>query len=406
MPPGSNKAMKNNIELIPSGISFLDEAWGGVYSGGSYLVVGPRRSGRTSLGLQFAAQSGKEGCVYFTTSRPRNLMIQSAALDLDLERHMQRRSIRVVRVALPSGERAPGSPEPDITERIAAIEQHVLECKPKRVVFDELTPFTDGDGEHLLPEIFARTVETFEEEGVTSMFILGEPVAPSPRSVTESLVREATASIYLQRAVPVSASERPGGRMFIVPNVGHAEGQFVARYFVEPERPLQVESREEWLRMPHREERTVDQGRISLLDAAPGAFHGSPISDPHAFLSALNHRLGAGSPAGDPVRVAAFRVDAPAGRDSKLMFDHVVNAVRNFAGPADALCVHRDMVVVLDGGGSNRNDVHTMVAGRLDDMFRSIAGVMIQVHEPFNNPDLLFSHLEHRFHDESGRVGS
>ena len=397
--------MKNNVDLIPSGISFLDEAWGGVYSGGTYLVVGPRRSGRTSLGLQFAAQSGKEGCIYFTTSRPRNLMIQSAALDMDLERHMQRRSIRVVRVSLPEGDQAHRSRESDIRERIAAIEHHVMECKPKRVVFDELTPFTGTEGDFTLPEVFARTVESFEEEGVTSMFILGEPAAPTARSVTESLVREATASIYLQRTVPAGASEPPGGRMFIVPNVGHAEGQFLARYFIEPQRPLRVELREGWLRMPLREERTIDQGQTSLLDAAPGAPHRSSFSDPHAFLAALNHRIGAGHSAGEPVRVAAFRVDAPRGRDSHLMFEQVVNAVQSFAGPGDSLCVHRNMVVVLDGG-NGQNGVHTMAAGRLDDMFRSIAGVMIPIHEPFVDPELLFSHLESNFLAEPGGIAS
>jgi circadian clock protein KaiC len=397
--------MKNNVELVPSGISFLDEAWGGVYSGGSYLVVGPRRSGRTSLGLQFASQSGKEGCVYFTTSRPRNLMIQSAALDLDLERHMQRRSIRVVRIAPPAAESGGANTEADIADRIAAIEQHVLECKPKRVVFDELTPFTGGDGGGALSEAFARTVESFEGEGVTSMFIIGEPVAPEPRSVTESLVREATASIYLQRTMSPNAAERPGGKMLIVPNVGHPEGQFVARYFVEPQRPLQMESRESWLRMPLREERAVDQGRPWLLETSPGHAHESPGSDPGAFLAAVNHRIERRHSADMPVRVAAFRVNAPDGRDSTLMFHQVVNAVQSFAGPEDTVWVHRNMIMLLDGS-SEVIDIHTMVAGRLDKMFRSITGVMIHIEAPFRDPEQLFAHLENRFQNDTEREAS
>jgi hypothetical protein len=111
------------------------------------------------------------------------------------------------------------------------------------------------------------------------MFILGEPAAHAQRSVTESLVREATASIYLQRTVPVSAADRPGGRMLIVPNVGHAEGQFVARYFVESQRPLQVDSRDTWCRIPLREEWTGDQGRTLLPDSPTGPFHESPGSE-------------------------------------------------------------------------------------------------------------------------------
>jgi circadian clock protein KaiC len=261
------------VQLVPSGISFLDEAWGGVYKGGSYIIVGPRKSGRTSLGLQFAERAGDGGCIYFTTSRPRKLLIQSTALNLDLERHLQEGAISIVRIAPPpagTGDRGAGC---EIVERLAEIEQHVLAARPGRVVFDELTPFANAEGGNVLSQMFNRIIETFEEEGVTSMFILGEPAGAPERAVTEDLVRESTASIYLQRTVAAAASDRPGGRMLIIPNVGHAEGQFVARYFVESQRPLQIEPRDGWSRMPLREEWGDVHGRTLLRDASSSAIH-------------------------------------------------------------------------------------------------------------------------------------
>ena len=273
--------MKNGVQLVSSGISFLDEAWGGVYAGGSYVVVGPRKSGRTSLGLQFASQSGDDGCVYLTTSRPRNLLIQSTALDLNLAQHLSENTIRVIRIALPCAGNGESDVDREIADRFAEIEQHVLETRPGRVVFDELTPFAGANGGGVLPRMFARTVEAFEEEGITSMFILGEPAAHAERTVTESLVREATASIYLERTIPPSAADRPGGRMLIVPNVGHAEGQFVARYFVEPKRPLQIEPRDAWRRVPLREEWADERERTLLPDASTAPPHDpSPSTDP------------------------------------------------------------------------------------------------------------------------------
>jgi circadian clock protein KaiC len=265
--------MKNGVQLISSGISFLDEAWGGVYAGGSYVVVGPRKSGRTSLGLQFAAQSGDVSCVYFTTSRPRNLLIQSAALDLDLEHHLRSHSIRIIRIALPSAGNDGRSRECAVAERLAEIERHVLETRPGRVVFDELTPFAGGDGGSILPQMFSRMVEAFEEDGVTCMFILGEPAAHAERTITESLVREATASIYLQRTIPSIAADRPGGRMLIVPNVGHAEGQFVARYFIESGRPLQIEPRDGWRRLPLRDDWEGEHEQTLLPDSTSAPLH-------------------------------------------------------------------------------------------------------------------------------------
>lgn len=270
--------MSQPVQLVPSGISFLDEAWGGVYAGGSYVVVGPRRSGRTSLGLQFASSVHDGGCVYFTTSRPRKLLIQATALDLDLERHLHDGTISVVRIALPStiaGERGVAC---EIADRLAEVEQHVLASRPGRVVFDELTPFAGTDGGSVLPQMFSRMIESFEEEGVTSMFILGEPAGISERAVTEELVRESTASIYLQRSVAGGVTDRPGGRMFIIPNVGHAEGQFVARYFVESRRPIQIEPRDAWSRMPLREEWGDVQGRTLLSDPSAGVLREPPIA--------------------------------------------------------------------------------------------------------------------------------
>ena len=42
--------MKKKIQLVSSGISIVDNAWGGFYRGGTYLLIGPRKSGRTLLG--------------------------------------------------------------------------------------------------------------------------------------------------------------------------------------------------------------------------------------------------------------------------------------------------------------------------------------------------------------------
>ena len=52
--------MKKKIQIIPSGISLVDKAWGGFYRGGTYLMIGQRKSGRTLLGLQYAMETAKQ----------------------------------------------------------------------------------------------------------------------------------------------------------------------------------------------------------------------------------------------------------------------------------------------------------------------------------------------------------
>ena len=76
--------MDKCIELVPSGIPFLDQNWGGVYRGATYVVHGPPKSGRTLTGLQFASQAAAsdEVCVYLTNIRPRNLIIHAASMGI------------------------------------------------------------------------------------------------------------------------------------------------------------------------------------------------------------------------------------------------------------------------------------------------------------------------------------
>jgi len=96
--------MKKTIRLFHTGIPIVDNAWGGFYNGGTYLLVGERRSGKTLLSLQFAAETAKskEVCLYFTNSRPKDLIIHAASIDIDLESYINNNSIIIVRVANPS----------------------------------------------------------------------------------------------------------------------------------------------------------------------------------------------------------------------------------------------------------------------------------------------------------------
>ncbi|HSP86953.1 MAG TPA: ATPase domain-containing protein [Ignavibacteriaceae bacterium] len=80
--------MRKKIQLTSSGISFVDETWGGFYSCSTYMLVGPRKSGKTLLGLQFAQEAVKNQqtvCIYFTNMRPKDLMINGVAINFDLQ---------------------------------------------------------------------------------------------------------------------------------------------------------------------------------------------------------------------------------------------------------------------------------------------------------------------------------
>ena len=49
--------MKKSVQLFLSGIPIVDSAWGGFYHGGTYLLVGEKKSGKTLLSLQYAVET-------------------------------------------------------------------------------------------------------------------------------------------------------------------------------------------------------------------------------------------------------------------------------------------------------------------------------------------------------------
>ena len=96
--------MKKKIQLLPSGIPLVDQAWGGFYRGGSYLLVGARKSGKTILALQYAMECAmrNEVCLYFTSVRPKDLLINAASIDFDLQHYMNENLVIVVKVTPPA----------------------------------------------------------------------------------------------------------------------------------------------------------------------------------------------------------------------------------------------------------------------------------------------------------------
>ncbi|GAB1444105.1 hypothetical protein MASR2M39_29510 [Ignavibacteriales bacterium] len=221
------------INLINTGISIVDESWGGFYRGGTYVLIGPRKSGRTTLGLQYAMAGiqQKEVCLYFTSMRPKDLMILAASVDFDLQTHMDNGELIVVKVTPPLDVYESGNPDNYLVEYLNDIVNVVEQYQPARLVFDELTYFVGFENIGLLQQAFLRTIESIEDKNVTSLYVLGEPATPFAQNIVDNIVQYTTAIIYLQK---VEGGRVQGGKATITPNIGHTEGQFTTEFTFEP----------------------------------------------------------------------------------------------------------------------------------------------------------------------------
>jgi KaiC/GvpD/RAD55 family RecA-like ATPase len=347
--------MNGRIHLIKSGISLVDEAWGGLYRGGTYLLMGPKKSGRTLLGLQYAMECAKqkEVCLYFTSQRPKDLMIHAASIDLDLQSYMNQNLLIVVRVAPPSELYEMPNPDEFLVEYLSDIITVVEQYQPSRIVFDELTSFIGFNSLEMLKDAFAHTTETIEENGITSLFLLGDPATPAARQIVDILAESSTGIIYLQKNENKKNTSY-SGIMTITPNIGHTEGKFSANYWIEPYKGVVVDYKRE----PQTEHIPTISGNGKVLNGNYISFNEFPHNptinlqavnfySPDDFKLILNNQIALFKSTGHSFSLISIDFNNEAEKNNLLTLSQLQNAIRLASDRKDKICVMANKIIVL-----------------------------------------------------------
>jgi circadian clock protein KaiC len=341
--------MKEKIQVIPSGIPLVDLTWGGFYRGGTYFLFGPKKSGRTILALQVAKQSvkEKEKCLYFTSVRPKDLMINAAAINFDLQDCMQQNTVIVVRVTPPKNLDVAKDPDIYLAEYLRDIQKVVNQYSPNKIIFDELTPFIGFKDLTLLSAAFSETIEPIEDNGITSLFILGEPVTPATQKLINTLLDFSTGYISLQKESDFISKEEPG-KMQIYPNVGHIEGKFSADYFIESYEGIKVEI------FPFKMNDTAtaiykrkEYVRLSDLQVPKKAYSPMNVYSIDDFKLILNNQIAFFKSTGELFTLVSIKLDEKAEQNNLLTINQLQSAIRLSVDKKDKICVLQNKVLIL-----------------------------------------------------------
>ncbi|MDP4115598.1 MAG: RAD55 family ATPase [Bacteroidota bacterium] len=349
--------MKKKIEILPTGITLVDSAWGGFYNGGTYLLVGAHKTGRTLLSLQFALEctKQKEVCLYFTNMRPKDLMIQAASIDFDLQSYMNENKIIVVKVAPPSEIYDVENPDDFLADYLNDIVTVVDQYQPSKIIFDELTPFIGFQNIQLLENQFRRTTEIIEDNGITSLFVVGDPVTPAAKNLVDTLVNSATGVLYLQK----DSDDSKHGKMIITPNVGHTEGKFSAEYSIEPYKGIVVEieankygvqpgEHHEIVPSVHSSFSTNSKYKsLSSIDTLQDQFHFTNIYDYNEFNLILNNQIALFNSTGQIFNIVSVKLDDNAEESGLIILKQLQNVVRLSTDKKDKICFIDNKIVVL-----------------------------------------------------------
>lgn len=390
--------MKKSIQLFQTGIPLVDNAWGGFYQGGTYLLVGERKSGKTLLSLQFAVETAKnkEVCLYFTNSRPKDLMIHAASIDIDLESYINNNSIIVVRVANPAEISEFQNRDEFLSEYLHDIISLINQYNPARIIFDEITPYVEFENLDQLRDVFGQTIETIEDLGITSLLILREPAAPSSKMIFNVVNSFATGIIQLHKKEEIDASQ--SGIIDITPNIGHTEGKFKANYHIEPYKGVTTDfkftrksTNENVIPQPPTEQNNKPDKISTPSYLIPNLYS---IND---FKLIVNNQIALFKTTGQLFTVVSLKINSVVTTNFPITLNQLSNSVRLSADKKDKICTIADRIYTLL---TNSNDV--MVQNFITKVYQNISGgdpriisvFMLKINERFNSADEILNEFD------------
>jgi len=390
--------MKKSVQLFRSGIPIVDNAWGGFYHGGTYLLVGEKKSGKTLLSLQYAVEAAKnkQVCLYFTNSRPKDLMIHAASIDIDLENYINQNTIIVVRVAQPTETTEFKSRDEFLSDYLRDIISVINQYNPTRIIFDELTPYVEYENLNSLRESYGSMIESIEDLGITSLFILREPAAQSSKMIFNVLNSFATGIIQLHKAE--DSEEQQPGIIDITPNIGHTEGKFKANYFIEPYKGITTD-----FKITKRI--TRDNILPEITELMPGKTSGSNtpeylipnIYSINDFKLIINNQIALYKTTGQMFTILSLSLNSTSPSLPRISLEQLNYSVKSVAHKKDKICTIDNKIYILITKSDDKliddfiSKVHQTLSSNGS---TNVSYLMLKVNEFMNSADDVFKEFE------------
>lgn len=229
--------MQNNLQLISSGISLIDEGWGGLYKGSNYLLIGGHKSGRSSFGLRFILEGAahKERGIYFTSKTPDEVINQANKMNLN-NNLIYSDLITCVRIIPPDNNSLLGVNDQELVDYFDDVIGAIDDFYPSRIVFDEITQFIRFKDETLLELVLDKFNHNLENHHITSIIISAEPVTDEMSALLQRLADVSNGLIYLDKEI-----NDLYGTISLLPYIEHKSGELKSNYIFDEEKGLKID---------------------------------------------------------------------------------------------------------------------------------------------------------------------
>lgn len=223
-----NASSASPVNFAPkhlSGIDVIDNAWGGLYRGGSYLVYGRAASGRGLLTLMFARTGAALGepTLFISPDRQKDLMIQAASIGFNLREAYDSGIVRLVRV--PPLMNLQNMGDDGVSRALWDLVTLIRQHRPTRLIMNDFMPFVAFRSYDRFRNEFIQFLEQIDSLETTTMLVMPEPANQQSSRVIEFMASQMTGSIRIELGEDSPSTTKR--RISLIPHIGHIKRQVV-----------------------------------------------------------------------------------------------------------------------------------------------------------------------------------
>lgn len=223
-----NASTAASVNFAPkhlSGIDVIDNAWGGLYRGGSYLVYGRAASGRGLLTLMFARTGAALGepTLFVSPDRQKDLMIQAASIGFNLRESYESGVVRLVRV--PPLMNLQNMGDDGVAKALWDLVTLIRQHRPTRLIMNDFMPFVAFRSYDRFRNEFIQFLEQIDSLDTTTVLVMPEPANQQSARVIEFMASQMTGSIRIELGEDSPSTTKR--RISLIPHIGHIKRQVV-----------------------------------------------------------------------------------------------------------------------------------------------------------------------------------
>jgi circadian clock protein KaiC len=239
-------------------------------------------------------------------------------------------------------------------------------------------------------------IESIEDLGITSLFILREPAAQSSKMIFNVLNSFATGIIQLHKAE--DSEEQQPGIIDITPNIGHTEGKFKANYFIEPYKGITTD-----FKITKRSTRENILPEITELIPTKTGGSNSPeylvpnIYSINDFKLIINNQIALYKTTGQMFTILSLRLNPTIPILPRISFEQLNYSVKSVAHKKDKICTIDDKIYILITKSDDKliddfiSKVHQSLSSNGS---TNVTYLMLKVNDSMNCADDVFKEFE------------